>query len=152
MTEFPLVLIEKSSVVVAWISCQCRICAIARKVQNVKIQKNTRNSPVFTRKIIDFRRFAFVSVSEPPGSQKGRNLALFPILRPRISTNRRSDESTNRRIDEATKRRIDDATNRRIDESTNRRIDESTNPRPGGMREAIKLFCQTQNLPVNIKF
>ena len=45
-----------------------RFCAIGRKVQNVKIPKNDRICPVVMGKIVDSRRFAFVSVSDPPGS------------------------------------------------------------------------------------
>ena len=71
MTEFPLFLLEKSSILVAWFSCQCRICAITRKVQNVKIPKNDRIPPVFTWKFIDFRRFHFVSVSDTIPVQNG---------------------------------------------------------------------------------
>ena len=83
MTEIPLFLLEKSSIFVASLSCQSRSLWDPKKAI---IPKYDRIYPVFTRKIIDSRRFAFVSVSEPLGSPKARNFPLFSILRPRIST------------------------------------------------------------------
>ena len=76
--------------------------------------KNDRISPVFTWKIIDFRCFAFLSVSE-------KFFFFFFFFFFNASTKRRSDASTMRRIDESTNRPIDESTNHRLVPSSARR-------------------------------